>query len=292
LKQNDSTIAVGQTTWLKHVRYVLSENPITFFSVFLLLLFLLTALFGPWLAPYDPLVSDAGAALQPPSITHWFGTDQLGRDILSRVMVATRLDLFIALVAVILSFFVGSLIGAIAGYYGGWADLIVGRLLDTIMAFPLFVLAMAIVAAMGNTIENIVYATAIINLPFYARVARAEVNVLRNAAFVEAALLSGNSHLKLLCLQIFPNAMPPMMVQLSLNMGWAILNAAGLSFIGLGVKPPDAEWGIMVAEGANYIVSGEWWVALFPGAVLMLAVFCFNLMGDGLRDLFDPRKRS
>ena len=131
-----------------------------------------------------------------------------------------------------------------------------------------------------------------INLPFYARVARAEVNVLRNAPFVEAALVSGNSHLKLLVLQIFPNAMPPMMVQLSLNMGWAILNAAGLSFIGLGVKPPDAEWGIMVAEGANYIISGEWWVALFPGAVLMLAVFCFNLLGDGLRDIFDPRKRT
>ena len=277
---------------LKHIRYVLTENPITLASVSLFVVFIIIAIFGPALVPFDPLASATQSALQPPSALHWFGTDQLGRDIFSRVIVATRLDFIIALVAVVLSFIVGSVFGALAGYFGGWWDRVVGRLLDTIMAFPLFVLAMAIVAAMGNTVENIIYATAIINLPFYARVARAEVNVLRNAPFVEAALVSGNSHLKLLVLQIFPNAMPPMMVQLSLNMGWAILNAAGLSFIGLGVKPPDAEWGIMVAEGANYIISGEWWVALFPGAVLMLAVFCFNLLGDGLRDIFDPRKRT
>jgi peptide/nickel transport system permease protein len=165
-------------------------------------------------------------------------------------------------------------------------------MVDTIMAFPLFVLAMGIVAAAGNTVENIVYATAIINLPFYARVARAEVNVRRNAGFVQAAKLAGTSDLRLLATEIFPNALPPMMVQASLNMGWAILNAAGLSFIGLGVRPPAAEWGIMVAEGANYIVSGEWWIALFPGAMLMLAVFTFNLMGDGVRDLVDPRQRT
>lgn len=277
---------------LKHIRYVLTENPITLISFSLFLVFVVIAIIGPSVVPFDPLASEAKYALQPPSSIHWFGTDQLGRDIFSRVIVATRLDFFIALVAVLLSFVIGSVLGSVAGYFGGWWDRIVGRLLDTIMAFPLFVLAMAIVAAMGNTVENIIYATAIINLPFYARVARAEVNVLRNAPFVEAALVSGNSHFKLLSTQIFPNAMPPMMVQLSLNMGWAILNAAGLSFIGLGVKPPDAEWGIMVAEGANYIISGEWWVALFPGAILMLAVFCFNLLGDGLRDIFDPRKRT
>jgi peptide/nickel transport system permease protein len=150
---------------------------------------------------------------------------------------------------------------------------------------------MGIVAALGNTIENIVYATAIINLPFYARMSRAEVNIRRNAGFVQAARLSGNGNMRVLWLHIFPNALPPMMVQLSLNMGWAILNAAGLSFIGLGVRPPTPEWGIMVAEGANYIISGEWWMALFPGAALMLAVFTFNLLGDGLRDIVDPQRR-
>jgi peptide/nickel transport system permease protein len=151
---------------------------------------------------------------------------------------------------------------------------------DTIMAFPLFVLAMGIVAALGNTVGNIVLATAIINLPFYVRVARAETNVRRNAGFVEAARLSGNSDWRILAHHLFPNILPPAMVQVSLNMGWAILNAAGLSFIGLGVRPPEAEWGILVAEGAQFIVSGEWWVSFFPGAVLMLAVFSFNLLGD------------
>jgi len=159
------------------------------------------------------------------------------------------------------------------------------------MAFPLFVLAMGIVAALGNTIENIVYATAIINVPFYARLVRSEVRIRRDAPFAQAARLSGMSHTRVLLFTLLPNALPPMMVQMSLNMGWAILNAAGLSFIGLGVRPPTPEWGIMVAEGANFIVSGEWWLALFPGLSLMLAVLTFNLMGDGLRDLVDPRQR-
>jgi peptide/nickel transport system permease protein len=248
--------------------------------------------FGPAIAPYDPLATDAGSALQPPSLAHWFGTDHLGRDLFSRVLVATRLDLLISVAAVALSFVAGSVTGALSGYFGGWVDRIAGRIIDTIMAFPLFVLAMGIVAALGNTIENIVYATAIINLPFYARVARAEVNVRRDAAFVEAARLCGNGDMRILAVHVFPNILPPMMVQISLNMGWAILNAAGLSFIGLGVRPPTAEWGIMVAEGATFIISGEWWLALFPGAALMLAVFCFNLLGDGLRDLIDPRQRT
>ncbi len=282
-------------TWnatLKHVRYVVGENPVTFFAFGLFTLFVLLAVFGPFIAPYDPLASNTDIALQAPTAAHWFGTDQLGRDILSRIVVATRLDFGIAISAVALSFVLGSALGSAAGYYGGWTDRIVGRVADTIMAFPLFVLAMGIVAALGNTVFNIVLATAIINLPFYIRVARAEVNVRRNAGFVEAARLSGNADWRILAVHLFPNILPPMMVQISLNMGWAILNAAGLSFIGLGVRPPTPEWGIMVAEGATYIISGEWWVALFPGAVLMLAVFCFNLLGDGLRDMIDPRRRT
>lgn len=277
---------------LGQVRYVLTDNPMTALAAALFLFIVLVALFGPWLAPYGPLASDSSMALQPPSWHHWFGTDDVGRDVLSRVIVATRLDLSIALVAVVLAFVVGSTLGSLAGYYGGWTDRIVGRLLDTIMAFPLFVLAMGVVAAAGNTIANIVYATAIINLPFYARMARAEVNIRRNAGFVQAARLSGNRDWRILALHIFPNTLPPMMVQISLNLGWAILNAAGLSFIGLGVRPPTPEWGIMVAEGADFIVSGQWWLAFFPGVALMLAVFTFNLMGDGLRDLVDPQRRT
>jgi len=276
----------------EHVLYVLSENPITAVAFGLFALIVLVALLGPVLAPYDPLESNAARALQPPSWDHWFGTDNLGRDVFSRVLVATRLDLMISVAAVALSFVIGSVIGASAGYWGGWVDAITGRFVDTIMAFPLFVLAMGIVAAMGNTVENIIYATAIINLPFYARVSRAEVRIRRNAGFAQAARLSGNTDVQVLAFHIFPNALPPMMVQISLNMGWAILNAAGLSFIGLGVRPPTAEWGIMVAEGANFVVSGEWWLAFFPGLALMTAVFAFNLLGDGLRDIFDPRQRT
>lgn len=277
---------------LKHIRHVLSENPVTMVAAALFALFVLIALVGPALVPYDPLASDATAALQPPSAAHWFGTDALGRDIFSRTMVATRLDLGIAISAVVLSFALGIALGLAAGFFGGWWDTLITRTSDTIMAFPLFVLAMGIVAALGNTVGNIVLATAIINLPFYIRVARAEANVRRGAGFIEAARLSGNGDVRILAVHLFPNILPPAMVQVSLNMGWAILNAAGLSFIGLGVRPPTPEWGILVAEGAQFIVSGEWWVSFFPGAVLMLAVFTFNLLGDALRDIFDPRRRT
>lgn len=280
------------TTTLQHTRYVISENWITFGAFGLFLVFVLFAIFGEVIAPYDPLESNAAIALQPPSFAHWFGTDQLGRDVLSRVMVATRLDLGIAVMAVALSFLVGSLLGTCAGYFGGWADRIISRCIDTLMAFPLFVLAMGLVAALGNTVENIILATAVINLPLYTRVVRSELLVRRDAGFVEAARLTGNGDWRIMAKHLFPNVLPVMMVHVSLNMGWAILNAAGLSFIGLGVQPPTPEWGIMVAEGATYIMSGEWWMALFPGAVLMLAVFCFNLLGDGLRDLIDPRMRT
>ena len=276
---------------IEHFITILKENPITFFAFLMLFFFLITAILGPYLVPYDPLETNAKIALQPPSIEHLFGTDNLGRDVFSRVIVATRLDLTISVLAVLMSFIIGSVLGTIAGYWGGWLDVFLSRFLDTIMAFPLFVLAMGIVAALGNTIENIIYATAIINIPFYARLVRAEVNIRRVASFVHAAKMAGNSEFKILAIHIFPNTLPPMMVQVSLNLGWAILNAAGLSFIGLGVRPPTPEWGIMVAEGANYIVSGEWWLALFPGLWLMLAVLTFNLLGDGLRDIFDPRKR-
>ena len=275
-----------------HAWHVIAQNPVTGFAFALFFLLCFVAVFGGVLAPYDPLASNSAAALQAPSRRHLFGTDQLGRDILSRVLVAARLDLGIAISSVALVFLAGGLAGIAAGFFGGWTDRIIGRIADTIMAFPLFVLAMGIVAALGNTVTNIVIATAIINFPLYVRLARAEAAVRRNAGFVQAARLSGNGEIRIALTQILPNIMPIMVVQMSLTMGYAILNAAGLSFIGLGVRPPTPEWGIMVAEGASFIVSGEWWAALFPGLALMLAVFCFNLMGDGLRDIVDPQRRT
>jgi peptide/nickel transport system permease protein len=284
--------STGLAATLRHARYVVSENPVTGLAFGLFVLIVLLALIGPFIVPYDPLASNTTSALKPPSAAHWFGTDQLGRDVFSRVVVATRLDFVIAISSVALVFLLGGLSGVAAGFFGGWTDRIVGRISDTIMAFPLFVLGMGIVAALGNTVQNIVLATAIVNFPLYARVARAEANIRREAGFVQAARLCGNGEARILLTQILPNIMPIMIVQMSLTMGYAILNAAGLSFIGLGVRPPTAEWGIMVAEGAAFMVSGEWWIAFFPGAALMVAVFCFNLLGDGLRDIVDPQRRT
>ncbi len=284
--------ASGFAATIAHTRYVIGENPVTGFAFALFALIVLAALIGPFIVPYDPLASNTTQALKAPSAAHWFGTDQLGRDIFSRVIVATRLDFFIAIASVALVFLMGGLAGVAAGFFGGWTERIVSRISDTIMAFPLFVLAMGIVAALGNTVQNIILATAIVNFPLYARVARAEANVRREAGFVQAARLSGNGEFRILLGHILPNIMPIMIVQMSLTMGYAILNAAGLSFIGLGVRPPTPEWGIMVAEGAAFMVSGEWWIAFFPGLALMIAVFCFNLLGDGLRDIADPQRRT
>jgi peptide/nickel transport system permease protein len=278
--------------FLTDAGYVFRQNKLTLFAGIILAGFIVLAIAGPIIAPYDPLKTSSLLTLAHPSLAHPFGGDALGRDIFSRVIVATRLDLGMALGAVIASFVCGTALGAISGYAGGLADTIIGRVMDTIMAFPLFVLAMGIVAALGNSVFNIIIATAIINLPFYARFARTEVNVRREMTYVEAARMAGNGPVRVLARHIVPNILPTMMVQASLNLGWAILNAAGLSFIGLGVRPPTPEWGIMVSEGASYIFSGEWWTFAFPGFSLVLAVFCFNLIGDGLRDLIDPRGRT
>ena len=284
--------SVDASSTLRHTAWVLRGNPVTAIAAAGAVVLALIATLAPWLAPYDPIASDVPQALQPPSVAHWAGTDQLGRDVLSRLIVATRLDLAIAITAVAVSFAFGAVVGALCGYAGGKLDKAVGRFVDVLMAFPLFVLAMAMVAALGNRVENIVIATAIINLPFYIRFARAEVNIRRNLGWVEAARASGESHVAVVLRFLLPNVLPAMAVQISLNLGWAILNAAGLSFIGLGVKPPTPEWGIMVAEGARFISTGRWWLVAFPGFALMLAVLCFNLLGDGLRDILDPRMRT
>ena len=273
-------------------RYILAENPLNLVALVLFLALLGCAIFGPSIVPYDPIATQTSVALQPPSLAHWFGTDQLGRDVFSRVVVATRLDFLIAFSAVALSMAAGAMIGATIGYFGGGLDATVSRVVDVLMAFPLFVLAMAMVAALGNSVSSVVYATAVINLPFYVRLARAEVSVRRGLGYVEAARVGGSGHGRILTAILIPNVLPSLVVQASLNLGWAVLNAAGLSFIGLGVRAPTPEWGIMVAEGAQFIVSGRWWLALFPGLALMLAVFSFNLLGDGLRDIVDPRSRT
>jgi peptide/nickel transport system permease protein len=267
------------------------RDPLTTVTAGFLVAVCALALIGPWLTVHDPLATDSANALRAPSWRFPCGTDQVGRDICTRIIYATRLDLFIATTAVVLSILVGSVLGSLAGFFGGWVDRIATWVVDTIMAFPLFVLAMGIVAALGSSVENIIYATAIVNVPFYARTVRAEINQRRDAGFVEAARVSGNGSLRVLAYHLFPTTVPQLAVQMTLTMGWAMLNAAALSYIGLGIRPPTPEWGIMVAEGAGFIITGEWWVALFPGLALVLVVLSLNLLGDGLRDMIDARER-
>lgn len=269
----------------------LLRTPLSFAALLLVALLIVLAVIGPWIVPHDPLATNVARALEPPSAEYWFGTDQVGRDLFSRVIVATRLDLFIAVAAVALSCLLGSALGGACGLLGGRLDRWVGRLTEVLMAFPLFVIALALVAVLGNSVVNIIYATALINLPFYLRFARAEVAIRREAGYVQAARLGGYGEGALLFRVLLPNLLPTLAVQVSLNLGWAMLNAAGLSFLGLGVRPPTPEWGILASEGAPYIVTGQWWVAAWPCLALVLAVLAFNLAGDALRDLLDPRRR-
>jgi peptide/nickel transport system permease protein len=271
--------------------HLLGRNTVSAAALIFVLLLIGVALLAPWIVPYDPNAVDLAEVLLAPDLRHVFGTDQVGRDVFSRVLIAARLDLAIAFASVVLSFALGTFIGGAAALFGGFVDRVVGRTTDVLMTFPLFIVAMALVAAFGNSIESIILASSLVNLPFFARLARAEIGVLRTQPFVEAARAAGNSDLQILFGFMIPNALPTLTVQASTGLGWAILNAASLSFIGLGIKPPTAEWGIMVAEGAANILAGCWWLSMFPGAALTLTVLSFNLLGDGLRDVIDVRTR-
>ena len=284
-------IALSFSDRAGHAAQLLARNPVSAAAFVFIPALGLLAVLAPWIVPYDPNATDLDHVLQGPDALHWFGTDQVGRDVLSRVLIAARLDLAIAFSAVALSFVAGTFVGGAAAFFGGVTDRLVGRATDVLMTFPLFVVAMAMVAALGNSIQSIAVASAVVNLPFFVRLARSEVSVLRSLQFVEAARAGGNSTLQILFGFMIPNALPTLTVQVSTGLGWAVLNAASLSFIGLGIRPPTAEWGIMVAEGAANILSGFWWLAIFPGAALTLTVLGFNLLGDGLRDVIDVRTR-
>jgi peptide/nickel transport system permease protein len=270
----------------------LTRDRLSFGALCVIALIILMACFAPWLAPFDPDVTSAEDALQSVSWHHWLGTDIYGRDQLSRIIYAARVDLLVALAATAMALTTGSLLGAMAGYRGGWPDQLVMRLVDTIMAFPAFILAMGITATLGNTTTNVVIAIAITHVPIYTRLIRGEMLKVRETEYAEAARTVGNRAGRIVFVHLLPNCFPPLIVQATLAMGFAILTVATLSFIGLGIQPPQSEWGYMTAEGASYIVSGEWWLFLFPGCAIMVTVLAFNLVGDALRDLLDPRMRG
>ena len=266
----------------------LRGNKTTLVGIGILILLLLIAFVGPMLTPYGPLDPDPGKQLQAPSRVHLMGTDQYGRDILSRIIHATRLDLQIAVLVTIIAFSVGSIIGAISGYVGRLVDDVVMRLVDILMSFPSFILAMAITAMLGNSVQNVVFAIAVAYTPYFIRLTRGEVLSRKQAEYVDAARCVGNPDWRIIGFHLLPNSIFPALVQGTLTFGWAILDASGLAFLGLGIVPPTPEWGVLMNEGTRNIIAGEWWTYFFPGLAIMLAVFGFNLTGDGLRDILSP----
>lgn len=243
------------------------------------------AVFGPLLPLADPLATNVAAALRPPGLAHPFGTDHLGRDQFARVMMAARLDLGLAAVAVALAAVSGTVIGALAGWFGGWTDQVSGWIGDLLLAMPIYLLAMVLVGALGNGLAIVVLATAVVNLPFFLRLVRGGVARQRRALWVDAARMSGQRDRDILFRHVLPRVFPLVVVQATTNLGWAMLNAAGLSFIGVGVRPPSPEWGVMIAEGMRFLMSGHWWLVVFPGAALAVSVLVFHLAGDAWRDL-------
>jgi len=270
----------------------LTRNRLSFAALCVIVAVVLASLLAPWLSPYDPDNPDADSTLASVSWRHLLGTDVYGRDQLSRLVHAGRIDLLVALGATGIALSVGSALGALAGYRGGWMDQLVMRSVDTVMAFPAFILAMAVTAALGNRLVNVVAAIAITHVPIYTRLIRGEMLKARETEYADAARAVGDRPHQIVLVHLLPNCLPPLVVQATLAMGFAILTVAALSFIGLGIQPPQSEWGQMTAEGAGYVVSGEWWLVLFPGFAIMLTVLAFNLVGDGLRDLLDPRMRG
>ena len=253
-----------------------------------LCMLLLMALLAPVLAPYDPLAQDLYQRLQPPSTDHWFGTDDFGRDILSRIVYGSRISLRIGLIAISLALTGGTLFGLVAGYRGGMVDMLIMRLMDLMLAFPSILLAIAIVAVIGPGIENAILAVSIVLVPQVARLVRSSVLTVREATYVEAARALGATESRLLFYSILPNCTAPLIVQTTLGMGTAILDAAGLSFLGLGAQPPVPEWGAMLSGGRELLLRAPW-VMTFPGLAIFAVVLGLNLFGDGLRDALDPK---
>ena len=270
----------------------LQRNWLSAIALGLIVVMMLAAAFAGWIAPYEPDATDAAATLQVPSLHHWLGTDIYGRDLLSRIIYAARVDLTVAFGATAMALVIGCAIGAVAGLYRGIVDLIIMRCVNSVMAFPAFILAMAITAALGNSVGNVLLAISLTQIPNYLRLIRGEIFRIREMEYADAARVVGNPAWRIMFIHLLPNALPPIIVQATLAMGYALLTMAALSFIGLGIQPPQSEWGSMTAEGAQFIVTGEWWLFLFPGLAIVLMVLSFNLIGDSLRDFLDPRMRG
>ncbi len=269
--------------------HALLRNPLAVVGMVILLVLIFAAAFAPWIAPYSPIGQNLGERLLPPSLEHWMGTDELGRDIFSRVVYGARITLMIVALVAVISAPMGLLIGAIAGYFGGWTDRILMGVTDVFLSMPKLILALAFVAALGPGIENAIIAIAITAWPAYARIARAETMTFRNSEFISAMRLLGASHARIITGHVLPLCTSSMIVRVTLDMAGIILTAAGLGFLGLGAQPPLPEWGAMISRGRTFILD-QWWVATMPGFAIILVSLGFCFLGDGLRDVLDPKQ--
>lgn len=267
----------------------LLRNPLTLAGVVIIAALLLVALLAPWLLTHDPLAQDLGAALQAPSAAHWFGTDEFGRDVYSRLVQGSRITLYIVVLVTGVVGPIGLAVGVCSGYFGGWVDNVMMRVTDVFLSFPSLVLALTFVAALGPGLDHAVLAIALTAWPPIARLARAETLSLRKADFIVAAQLQGASALRVMVRYVVPLCLPSVVVRLTMNMASVILTAAGLGFLGLGAQAPLPEWGAMISDGRRYMLE-SWWMVATPGAAILLVSLAFNLLGDGLYDVLDPRQ--
>ena len=270
---------------------LLLRNPVTVVSAVVLAVIVLVAVTANWIAPFEVNDVDVPNALRPPSGAHWFGTDELGRDVFSRVLVAIGASMRVAVVSVTFAVVVGVTIGVLAGYRGGWVDAIFMRIVDVMFAFPVLLLALAVVAVMGPGVTTTILAIGIVYTPIFARVARASTLSVRVEPFVQVSHAMGTGHLYVLGRHILPNIAGPLIVQTSISLAFAILSEAALSFLGLGIQPPEPSLGRMIFDSQGFVTLA-WWMAVFPGAAIFVIVLAFNLTGDGLRDVLDPKQRT
>jgi peptide/nickel transport system permease protein len=281
-------VRVGE--WRRFIRVFMGRG-LVIFGFIIILILVLTAIFAPLIAPYDPQAPDLETRLSKPSAIHWLGSDSIGRDTLSRVIYGTRTSLLIGLVAVGIAAFIGLTLGLIAGFYGGWVYAVIMRVVDAIMAFPMILLAMVIAALLGGGIVNVIIALGVSMMPSYARLMSAQVMSIKQTDYVMAERSLGSSNIRIMFRHIAPNCLPPLIVLVTMMLGATILAEAGLSFLGVGIEPPMAAWGAMVSEGRGYLLSDPV-LSIAPGGAIMLVVFAFNMVGDGLRDALDPRLRG
>lgn len=256
------------------------------------MIWIILALLAPWIAPYGPNEIRTEDKLQSPNMAHWFGTDNFGRDIFSRILYGARVTIWTGMVAIGIACVIGIPLGAIAGYFGGRIGNLIMRFMDILLAFPSLILAMALAASIGPGLIGALLAVGIVAIPEFARLMYGQTVVIKEKEFIEASRALGVRHSSIIFQHILPNALAPLVVQITLGLGSAVLITSSLSFLGLGVKPPTAEWGAMISYGRDYIISGEWWMTVFPGAAIATTTFGFILLGDGLRDVLDPHGQS